>query len=199
MWDYVGERVYSGILLSVITRMGFCALNFDSQSDVTLLSQIPVCKSMLCPWPSGMIMEVHISQTPLKRHHAPYHRESHHTKPVLHPVTLLPSTTPHFPKHPISFSVPFRPIHTHSRPNQLERNNRNHKPRRGISSQTNARVESYSKQKEKQRKRKHSCKAKSVDSLHTAAATTTTTTTQTARERLMREQNRKQKEIPQAN
>ena len=83
--------------------------------DLTPLSQSPVCKSMLCPWAIGMIMEVHISQTPIKRRHAPHHRESHHTKPVLHPVTLLPSATPHFSNHIISFSV-FRPIHTHSTP-----------------------------------------------------------------------------------
>jgi len=84
--------------------------------DLTLLSQSPVCKSMLCLWPIGMIMEVHISQTPIKRHHTPRRGESHHTKPVLHPVTLLPPTTPHFANHLISFSVPFRPIHTNSLP-----------------------------------------------------------------------------------
>ena len=32
MWDWVGERAHSGVLLSVITRVGFCVLNFDSRS-----------------------------------------------------------------------------------------------------------------------------------------------------------------------
>jgi len=70
---------------------------------------------VFCALASGTITAVHtISQIPIKRHHAPHHRESHHTKPVFHPVTLLPSTAPHFPNHLISFSVPFHPIHTYA-------------------------------------------------------------------------------------